>query len=450
MGLPNNLECRALAERASRGAPVNAVELVCDVRGRSVSLNVWASAVVGLGARPDGVVMMAVDVSERKALEARMQQSQRIESLGVLAGGIAHDFNNLLTGVMGNASMLQNRFQPGSREARAAADLISAGQVMARLTGQMLTYSGRSRVRIELLDISAMVHQITSLLRAAIPKNVQLKLELCGELPRIEGDASQIQQVVMNLVTNAAEAVGSAQGVIDVRTAARRAEAGELLASVTSPLRPAGEYVVLEVRDSGSGMDSHTVARIFDPFFSTKFAGRGMGLSAVLGIVRSHQGALVVESAPGAGSAFRAFFPCSAARKPGAARQSPVMRRGAGTVLVVDDEEYVIALAQSVLEEAGYEVLIASNGHQALEIYAAHFGRIDAVLLDMIMPVMGGEETLQRLAARWPDVVVIATSGYDVEEAQRRLGAHPAGFLQKPYTAGELTAKVAEVMRATA
>ena len=447
MRLADHTQCRALAECAGRGEPVDAAEIVCEVDGKTASLNIWASPILTQGARLDGVVMMAADVSESRALEAHIQQNRRLESLGVLAGGIAHDFNNLLTGVLGNASLLQDRFVLGSRESKAARDLVTAGQVMAKLTSQMLAYSGRSRFQIESLDLSTEVRQITNLLQASIPKNVRLNLALGEGLPAIEGDSSQIQQVVMNLVINGAEAFGTEQGTVDVRTLARRVEPGELAASVLRPPGTTGEYVVLEVRDRGAGMDEKTRARIFDPFFTTKFAGRGLGLSAVLGIVRAHHGALIVESSLGSGSTFRVLLPRSTADQNIALPECGVTHRGSGTILVVDDEELVLSMAKSVLDLAGYDVLSASNGIEALDIYAAQSGRIDAIVLDMTMPVMGGEETMEHLAARWPDATVIATSGYDLQDADRRFAMRPAGFLQKPYTAAQLTSKVAEVVK---
>ena len=450
MRLPDIPECRALAERAGRGESVAAAEVVCEAAGKTLHLHVWACPTLARAYSLDGVVMMAADVSERVALEAHIQQNQRLESLGVLAGGIAHDFNNLLTGVLGNASLLQDRFHTGSREARAASDLIAAGQAMARLTSQMLAYSGRSRFFIEPLDVSAEVRQIANLVHASIPKSARLQMSLAPDLPAIEGDASQIRQVVMNLVINGAEALGFEQGVVEVRTLARRVEQAELAAGVTRPPAPAGEYVVLEVRDTGAGMDEHTRTRIFDPFFTTKFTGRGLGLSAVLGIVRSHRGALIVESRPGAGTTFRVFFPCSLACRKNALPECTESPRGSGTVLIVDDEEIVLRVAEAMLGDAGYDVLSASNGLEALDVYAAQSGRIDAVLLDMTMPVMGGEETMKRLSARWPSATVVATSGYDLEEAEHRFGGHPAGYLQKPFTAAQLTAKIAEVVRARA
>jgi signal transduction histidine kinase/ActR/RegA family two-component response regulator len=450
MHLAENLECRDLAERASCGEPVHTREVVCEVEGKTVHLNVWASPILTQDACPDGVVMMAADVSESKALEAHVQQNQRLESIGVLAGGIAHDFNNLLTGVLGNASFLQERVVPGSREAAAADDLIAAGQVMAKLTSQMLAYSGRGRFQIQSLDLSAEVRQITNLLQASIPKNVRLSLALADGLSAIEGDSSQIQQVVMNLVINGSEAMGSKQGMVEVRTLSRRPEQSELAAAVTRPAVAAGEYVVLEVCDNGRGMPEETRSRIFDPFFTTKFAGRGLGLSAVLGIVRSHRGALVVQSSPAVGSTFRVFFPQAAALEAPAAPQWTRSYRGSGTILIVDDEKLVLGMARSVLNYAGYEVLSASNGSEALDIYAARSGQIDAIVLDMTMPVLGGEETMERLAAGWPDAAVIATSGYDLKDAKWGFAVRPAAFLQKPYTAAQLTSKVAEVVRSRA
>ena len=436
MRLADNLECRALAERAGRGETVAAAELVCEVDGKTLHLHVWASPTLTQDARLDGVVMMAADVSERKALEANIQQNQRLESLGVLAGGIAHDFNNLLTGVLGNASVLQDRFRPDSREARAAGDLMAAGQVMAKLTSQMLAYSGRSRFHIEPLDLSAEVRQITNLVQASIPKSVRLNLALGEELPAIEGDSSQIQQVVMNLVINGAEALGAEQGTVEVRTVARRAEQSELAAGVTRPPAPAGEYVVLEVRDTGAGMDEETksphfrsvlyhqirrprpgsVRRAWNRSCPPRRGHRGKPsrLRHYVSRLLSVLGRLQADRAAGMG--------CERSRL-------------AAPSSIVDDEDFVLRMAQSVLDQAGYDVLSASNGSEALDVYAAQSGRIDAVLLDMTMPVMDGEETMEQLAERWPEATVIATSGYDLQEAESRFGTRIAGFLQKPYTA---------------
>jgi CheY-like chemotaxis protein len=313
----------------------------------------------------------------------------------------------------------------------------------------MLAYSGRSRFHKKPLDLSAEVRQIANLVQASIPKNVRLNLRLGEDVPAIEGDSSQIQQVAMNLLINGAEALGLEPGTVEVRTLVRRAEQSELAAGVTRPVAQAGRYVVLEVRDTGVGMDEETRARIFDPFFTTKFAGRGLGLSAVLGIVRAHHGALIVESRSGCGTTFRVFFPCATACKQTASAWT-AETHGSGTILIVDDEDIVLRMAESVLNDAGYDVLSACNGSEALDLYAAQSGRIDAVLLDMTMPVMGGGEAMEHLAKRWPDATVIATSGYDLQESERRFGGRTAEFLQKPYTAAQLTAKIAAVVRSSA
>jgi signal transduction histidine kinase/ActR/RegA family two-component response regulator len=440
-------ECREMAARAALGEPISSAEISLESQERTVYCTVWASPILTADAMPDGAVVMAADVSERRALESQMQQAQRLESLGVLAGGIAHDFNNLLTGVIGNASLLQDHFPDDSAEAEMCRSLLSAGQSMATLTSQMLAYSGRGRFVIVSIDLSRQVEQITPLLHASIPKNVQLRLGLQDLLPHVDADPGQMQQVIMNLIVNAAEAIGSEQGIVEVRTMTRRVGVEELRAPETGEPLPPGQYVALVVRDSGCGMDQQTLERIFDPFFTTKFAGRGLGLSAVLGIVRSHRGALTVESRPGEGATFCVVLPASE-RQPVVAEPAPAsLSTGSGVVLIVDDEELVRATASAVLEKAGYEVLLAEDGEQALAVLELRRGRIDLVLLDMTMPVLSGEETLDRLLARWPRAGILATSGYDEQESRRRLGRRVAGFIHKPYNAAQLTTQVAEAMQ---
>ena len=276
---------------------------------------------------------------------------------------------------------------------------------------------------------------------------MQLRLSLQENLPAIDADTSQLQQVIMNLIINGAEAIGTEQGTVEVATCLYQVDGGELQANVTREAPSPGTYVALVVRDTGTGMVAQTKARIFDPFYTTKFAGRGLGLSAVLGIVRAHRGAILVESQPGAGSTFRVLFP-KAESKAVTTTAAPVeMRRGQGLVLVVDDEAAVRRAAEAMLRTAGYEIVVATNGQEALTVYAAMPDRIDTVLLDMTMPVMSGVETLTRLLARWPKAVVIATSGYDETEAQETLGHRASDFIHKPYTAAELTTKIAEAIR---
>ncbi|HEV3333055.1 MAG TPA: response regulator [Bryobacteraceae bacterium] len=447
MSVPDDPRCRDLALRAGKGESVAGVEVSLVSRGNQFHLAVWASPILAADATLDGVVMMAADISERKALEAQIQQTQRLESLGVLAGGIAHDFNNLLTGVIGNASLMLERFPADSKDGAAVRSLLEAGEAMAKLTAQMLAYSGRGRFFVEALDLSQQVAQITTLIQASIPKNVRLRLLLESGLPRIDADASQLQQVIMNLVINAAEAIGNEQGNVEVSTFLRAIGPSELDANVTRQPIPPGNYVSMVVRDTGAGMDDSTKVRIFDPFFTTKFAGRGLGLSAVLGIIRGHRGALLLDSQPGKGTTFRVFFPVSGQPAEVAPPAAQVTARGRGTILVVDDEDVIRRTAQLVLTSAGYEVVTATDGTGALTAYEAMPGQIDAVLLDMTMPVMSGEETLARLLDRWPNAAVIVTSGYGEEEAQRRLGNRTTGFLQKPFTAAQLARKISDVLR---
>jgi CheY-like chemotaxis protein/two-component sensor histidine kinase len=318
---------------------------------------------------------------------------------------------------------------------------------MARLTGQMLAYSGRGRFVIEPVDLSRHVIQIVSLIQASIPKTVELRLSLDNNLPVIDADASQLQQVIMNLVINAAEAIATPQGVVEVKTGVQDVGDQELRANVTRQEVSAGPYVILTVQDNGQGMDPATQARIFDPFFTTKFTGRGLGLAAVLGIVRGHEGLLTVDSHRGAGTTFRVFFPLARGQRPEAPVPQAVAEQGSGTVLVVDDEELVRNTAKLALARAGYRVVLASDGQEAVRVFASRAAEIDLVLLDMTMPVMGGEEAVRHMTEVRPDVRVLASSGYDQREAQQRFGGRIAGFLQKPYTAAHLTGKVGQILR---
>ena len=316
MGLWAIPECRRLAQSALRGDPVTGVEVTLTSNSKDQYLSVWASPLPGPGGLTGGAVIIAVDTSERRAIEEQIQQTQHLESLGVLAGGIAHDFNNLLTGVMGHASMLREHFPPGSPASVSVSAVIEASNRMARLTAQMLAYSGKGRYVLEPLDLSRQVAGMANLLHSCIPKNAQLHLKLGESLPLITADAGQVQQVIMNLVTNGAESVGEEDGCVEVTTEPRRVDAAELDRSVVRPPPPPGDYVVLDVCDNGPGMDDETKARIFEPFFTTKFAGRGLGLSAVLGIMRSHHGALTLITQPGAGATFRAYFPVALTPNP--------------------------------------------------------------------------------------------------------------------------------------
>ena len=390
-----------------------------------------------------GALVAWRDLSQRKKLEQKLRESAKLESLGVLAGGIAHDFNNLLTGVLGYASLLAEEAEPGGRLSSYARAITSAAERAARLTQQMLAYSGRGHFLIEPVNVSRYIQEIVALLESSVPKHVELKLSLGENLPLVNADAAQLQQVVMNLVVNGAEAIGPEGGRVHIVTRAEPIDESYIRTLMWDGHLAPGLYVVIEVQDTGCGMDEQTVTRIFDPFFTTKFTGRGLGLAAVQGIVRGHKGAIRVYSAPGAGTTIRVLLPVAGEA---ADREAPAQRRaarGAGTVLVVDDEEIVRRTAQSALERLGYRVVPATSGREAVDLFAGTAGVVSLVILDMTMPGLSGEETLARLRAIRPDIPVLLSSGFSEMEAIERFGHHRlAGFLQKPYTVATLAEKV--------
>uniref|UniRef100_Q01WE0 Signal transduction histidine kinase with CheB and CheR activity n=1 Tax=Solibacter usitatus (strain Ellin6076) TaxID=234267 RepID=Q01WE0_SOLUE len=389
------------------------------------------------------------DVSERKKFERELQQTQRLEGLGLLAGGIAHDFNNLLTGILGNASLAYSETAADQGVRMRLREIVQAAESAAFLTRQMLAYAGRGRFVIEQLDLGELVKDISALMRTSIPRTVELKLDLAPSLPAIDADPAQIQQVVMNLVINGAEAIGEDEiGRVTVKTSLREVTEGEVNELIFGG--QAGSYVQLEVTDTGSGMDEAVKARAFDPFFTTKFTGRGLGLAAVQGIVKGHGGNIAVYSTPGHGTTFVVLFPGSRkARKAPAAADKEVGVIPPGTVaLVIDDEEAIRTLADSVLKRESVRVMTAADGKTGVELFREHSRVISVVVLDLMMPVMGGGEALAQIKQIDPKVPVILTSGYDESETARRYaGLNPQGFLQKPYTAERLVEAVAAAMQ---
>jgi signal transduction histidine kinase/ActR/RegA family two-component response regulator len=384
-------------------------------------------------------------LAERRQREQDLRQTQKLESIGVLAGGVAHDFNNLLVGILGNASLAVEILPEDSDARPMLQDVILAGHKAADLTRELLAYSGKGQFVVEPLDLSTLVREITVLIQPSIPRLVRLRLDLDRDLPAIEGDASQLQQLVMNLVINGAEAIGENKaGYVEVTT--RLCEVGD--GDARRPIPPTevspGHYICLEVRDTGTGMDPQTLARIFDPFFTTKFTGRGLGLSAALGIVRGHHAGIEVDSAPGMGAAFRIYFPTVDGRqlkvKGDRAHED---LRGAGLILLVDDEEVVRSVARSSLERYGYHVVTAQDGRDGVETFRRHSRDISLVILDITMPVMSGEDALNEIQALSAGVKVMLSSGYNEADAIRRFsGRGLVGFIQKPYTAAALARKV--------
>jgi PAS domain S-box-containing protein len=415
------------------------------------SLSITIDPMADSAGKLRGGVAIVADITARKRLDQQLQHSQKLESIGLLAGGVAHDFNNLLVGVLGNASLALDSLADTEVTRRLLLDVVRAGERAAELTRQMLAYAGKGRFSAGPVDLSALIDDLAPLIQSSIPRNVRLTLDLKRELPAIQADKTQIGQLAMNLIINAGEATEGNAGRVTVSTAVRNVGVDELGAFLTEH-KTGGNYVALEVRDTGSGMDQETLKRIFDPFFSTKFLGRGLGLSAALGIIRGHKGALKVTSAPGQGTVFEVLFPAGAeAPVQPRPREEVTLAPGQGVILVADDQEIVRNMMGQALTRAGYEVLLAGNGAEALSVFSRNASRISVVLLDLAMPVMSGEEALPHLLAMKPGVLVIVCSGHDEKECKVKLKEpRVAGFLQKPYTSAALMTRVQTVLGVTA
>jgi two-component system cell cycle sensor histidine kinase/response regulator CckA len=393
----------------------------------------------------------STDIEEQKRAEISLLAKQKLESVGLLAGGIAHDFNNILTGILGGASIAIESL-PASHELQPVLDnILKSSERAAHLTRQMLAYAGKGRFLIESLDVVALLRSTFELIKASIPKNTEVVLEAADNLPMIEADSGQIQQIAMNLILNAAEAItADASGTVWVRASARDFDRSAIdkLPSLSGEIG-AGTYVVIEVEDTGCGMDAETKNKIFDPFFTTKFTGRGLGLSAVQGILRSHKGAIQIESEPGRGSTFRVFLP--ATQTAAASKPSDLRERVAGaseTVLVVDDEEIVRQTARLSLERNGYKVLLAKGGAEAVQLFATSSFLVSLILLDMSMPEMNGKQVMQQIRRLGVEVPVLICSGYSESEVFKEFaGLDIAGVLQKPFTAGQLASRIESVLR---
>lgn len=407
------------------------------------------------GPGPARLLWIALDVTQRRRLDgellrSRLERSQRLEQLGLLVGGIAHDFNNLLTAVQGNVALARHRLADDSPGVAQLEEALRESEIAAELTQQLLAYAGRGRMRTEPVDLSDLVGQLGKLMRSSVSKKALLAFDLADDLPAISADAAQVRQVVLNLVTNASDALVNTGGRIVVRTYALQADRGLLSTAFVDDELAEGTYVVVEVRDSGHGMDPETQTRAFDPFFSTKDRGQGLGLAATLGIVRQHRGTIVVKTQPKVGSTFRVLLP--AAGLVGAVANGVDERGQPGApmarVLVVDDERAVRAVARTALLDEGYDVIEAEDGRQALEQLAASETPIDVVLLDLTMPALSGTEALREIKQLFPDTQVILSSGYAEPEALSRSGGgQAAAFLPKPYTPAMLASVVRDVVQ---
>lgn len=395
-------------------------------------------------------VIVARDATRDRALTAQVANVQRLEGLGVLAGGIAHDLSNLLTAVLGNAALA--RAPEGGETGEFLARIEAAAARASELCAQLMAYAGGGRVEHRVLDLSALVREVSRLLEVTLGPGVRLALDLADRPPAVEGDPAQLRQVLMNLVVNGAEAVGRGPGQVTVRTGTARLTRGDLARTYDGADLAPGEYAFLEVADTGSGMNPATRERMFEPFFSTKAAGRGLGMSAVRGIVRAHRGALEVNSAPGAGSTFRLLLPPSgrpvppAPPPPAPAAPAPDGWTGSGTVLVVDDEPSVREVACRMLESLGFTTEAAPDGADAVARFQAGPERFVCVLLDVTLPGMDGAEVLRHLRRVRSDVPVLLISGYAEDEATARVGHASAGFLAKPFTPEQLRGRLRDTL----
>jgi PAS domain S-box-containing protein len=389
------------------------------------------------------LMVIGRDISERKRLEAenrrieaQMLHVQKLESLGVMAGGIAHDFNNILTAVLGNADLALMSLPPSSPARESIERIDQAASKAAELARQMLAYSGKGHFVTETLDLNGLIEEMTQMLDVSISKKVELRFDFSDTLPRIEADATQLRQVIMNLVINASEAIGEQSGLITITTGAMACDRAYLSEIWIAEELPAGTYVFLEISDTGCGMDPETASKIFEPFFTTKFTGRGLGMAVTLGIVRGHRGAITIQSEKGRGTTFRVLFP---AREKASAPDMPAPPpagnwRGSGTVLLVDDEETIRAVGEAMLSLLGFRVITAGDGIEALELFQKRRADIDCVLLDLTMPRMDGEQTFRELRRIDPNIEVVICSGYNEQDiADRFRSQGGGGFIQKPY-----------------
>ena len=402
-------------------------------------------------ARAAGELERRGSEAARLVLERQMQHAQKLESLGVLAGGIAHDFNNLLTAMLGHMNVAQMKLAP---ESPATPHLESLERVIHRaadLTRQMLAYSGKGRFVVRPYDLNHMVQEVTHLLEVSIPKKIALRFDLAPSLPPVEADAAQIQQVIMNLVTNAADAIGDRDGTIRLTTGTNQLDRAYLDQVFQGQELQPGPYVTLEVSDSGCGMAPEVLGRIFEPFFTTKVTGRGLGLSATLGILKGHRAGIRIYSEPGHGTTFKLLFPTSEAElaKPATQAATPALARKA-TILLVDDEEMIRDAATAALESLGLTVLTAENGLEAVAAVQQPGVTIDLILMDLTMPQMDGREAFQAIRRIHPNMPVILSSGYNEQESiQAFMGRGLAAFLQKPYTLRALERTILDVLART-
>lgn len=439
-GIPNPED--PLAEVLA-GAPFERLHRITDKKGETRWVEVDASHYY----TADGelrAVAVARNVTDRVNMEQHLLSSQKLESLGVISAGVAHDFNNLLMGVIGQAELGQAELEAHRYEAIVAcfATITEAAKQAGGLTQQLMTYAGKGTFQMRPLDLSQEIEKARQLVTTAIESRARLHLDLADCLPAVKADPVQLQQVVLNLVTNAVEACAAKGGRVDIVTCSRIIQPSDPLANRLEP----GCYLSLDVRDNGHGMDEATRMRVFDPFFSTKFHGHGLGLAAVQGIVKAHHGALIVDSKLGVGSTFTVLLPSTDDQIESSIPPPRSDARAQATVLVVDDTDATLRYVRKTLELQGFGVVTAQSGHDAIEAYRQRSDDIELVLLDLAMPEMGGQDILRALRALRRDLPVIVMSGYSASMAAEEFSDEPFdAFIQKPFRVAELLALIQDV-----
>jgi signal transduction histidine kinase len=411
-----------------------------------------AMPIVGIHGRLDNWFGTCTDIENQKRNEESVRQQKQFESIALLAGGIAHDFNNLLVGIMGGASFALQSIEQANPAYAMLEVVLKSSKRAAHLVQQLLAYAGNAPIFPEPANLSDLLRETRKLLHASMPKSVNLEFHLSSEVPTIEANSGHLQQLIMNLITNGAEAIGEDEGTVEVKTYVRDVREGQDYYNILGYAITPGRYVGLEVSDTGCGMDDKTRARIFEPFFSTKFTGRGLGLAAVQGIVRSLHGLIDVTSTPGQGSIFTILLPAhetgsdSAAVGPSEPSRD-VSARGREQILVIEDEEIVGSTVKAALERAGYNVLLAQDGTGGLDALHRNRGELGLIVLDMSMRGKSSLQTLIEIREVDARIPVIISSGFSEADVARRLeGASYSGTLQKPYTSRELLETVERIL----
>ena len=418
-----------------------------EVDGKEIDLEVRKIPIIQNNV-VEQIVSIVRDTTHEKLLTERVQQAQKVESLGVLAGGVAHDFNNILMGILGYAGLAREELPEDSPLLDYVTQIENGSHRAADLTRQMLAYSGKGQLTTKPVNVTELVNGIVNLLRVTFSKKVSLELKLAPDLPSVTGDTTQLQQVIMNLITNASEAVGDHAGSVRVNTGTQFCDETFLLETYATEQLAVGEYVYVDVIDTGCGMTEETQKRIFDPFFSTKFTGRGLGLAAVLGIVKGHGGTIKVTSTPGEGSRFRVLLPVgTASTASDHVAQQNSHWHGHGVVLLVDDEDMVRNVSRTMLERSGFSVITAVDGAEGIEKFTTHIDMVDLVVLDMAMPRMNGTEVLSVIRATRPDVPVLLATGYAEQDTHVDISNDPHSvFIQKPYQKNTLVETIRTIL----